>query len=59
MAYRRVWLAVLACMPALLVEVVGRPAFWVVADTVVVVAHTLVPGLVVVDKCELEDVQHR
>lgn len=59
MAYRLAWQAVLACMLALLVAVVGRPAFWVVAGTVAVVARTLVPGLVVVGKCELEDVQHR
>lgn len=58
-AYRLAWLAVLACMLALLVEVVGRPASGVVAGTVAVVAHTLVPGLVVVGKCELEDVRHR
>lgn len=58
-AYKLAWLAVLACMLALLVVVVGRPASWVEAGTVAVVAHTLVLGLVVVGKCELEDVRHR
>jgi len=40
--------------------VVDTLVFWLVLDTVVaLVAHTLVPGLAVVDKYELEGAQHK